>query len=276
MGRKGKTSKTTSKVKAKDFCKYTYYENTVQCVENDIDFINQEFKALKKRKPLTIREDFGGTAKLCCEWVKQSKDHTAKAVDLDLEPIQYGKENHWAQLSQDEQDRVEYIEGNVLQPPKWKPDVIVAFNFSYYIFKKRKQLLEYFKSVRKSISDDGLFFMDLFGGWESYQVLEEETEYDNYSYYWDCDKFNPITNECLFKIHFKPKGQKKIEDVFVYDWRMWHMQELRDILEDAGFSETFGYWEGDDEDDESGNGEFYRTEEGENCDSWVTYIVAKP
>jgi SAM-dependent methyltransferase len=263
-----------AKNKTKSFCKYTYYESTVQCVENDIDFINDQFKALRKRKPHTLREDFGGTAKLACEWVKQGSKYSARALDLDPEPIEYGKENHYSELSKGEKSRVSYELKNVMSPGKDKSDVIVAFNFSYFIFKKREELVKYFKQVRKTLKSDGVFFLDLFGGPESMQLLEEETEYDDYSYFWDCDKFNPITNECLFKIHFKPKGEKKKKDVFVYDWRMWGLAELREILIDAGFSKTVAFWEEDDEDTDGGNGEFYIAEEAENCDAWVTYIAA--
>jgi hypothetical protein len=55
---------------------------------------------------------------------------------------------------------------------------------------------------------------------------------------------------------------------------MWVMSELRDILVEAGFSNTVSYWEGDDEDDGGGDGEFFATEEAENCEAWVTYIGA--
>ncbi len=49
------------------------------------------------------------------------------------------------------------IEGNVLDSFSFRPDITVAFNFSYFIFKKRKDLVTYFRSVRKSLSPDGLF-----------------------------------------------------------------------------------------------------------------------
>ncbi len=45
-------------------------------------------------------------------------------------------------------------------------------------------------------------------------------------------------------------------------------------MEEAGFSKTVGYWEGEDEEDGSGDGEFFATDEAENCDAWVTYIAA--
>ena len=43
-------------------------------------------------------------------------------------------------------------------------------------------------------------------------------------------------------------------------------------MEDAGFAKTITYWEGEDKFGE-GDGNFYPSEEEENCESWVTYIV---
>ena len=63
------------------------------------------------------------------------------------------------------------------------------------------------------------------------------------------------------------------KDVFVYNWRMWGMMELRDLLLEAGFSKTIGYWEGED-DDGGGDGDFFATDEAEQCEAWVTYIAA--
>ena len=54
---------------------------------------------------------------------------------------------------------------------------------------------------------------------------------------------------------------------------MWVMSELRDIMDEVGFSKTIAYWEGDDYEG-GGNGEFTASEDGENCDAWVTYIAA--
>ena len=69
------------------------------------------------------------------------------------------------------------------------------------------------------------------------------------------------------------KDGEKYEKVFTYDWRMWSIPELREILADAGFSRTLAYWEGEGEDGE-GDGEFYLSNNEENCESWVTYIAA--
>ena len=128
-----------------------------------------------------------------------------------------------------------------------KVDISFAFNFSYFIFKKRKELLQYFKAAYKSLNKDGVFFIDLFGGPDSQTVMTDVISHPGFKYYWDCQMFNPMTSECRFAIHFKRKGEQKIKDVFVYNWRMWTMMELREMLEEAGFKSTIAYWEGEDE-----------------------------
>ncbi len=253
--------------------KYQLYEKSVQNPSGDVDFINEKFKQIKGRKPYSVREDFGGTGFLCCEWVKQGPKYSAHVVDLDPEPINYGKIRHWGKLNKSQQEQVIYHEKNVLEVSSIKADVVVAFNFSYFIFKKRSQLLDYFKEARKAVGKDGVFFLDLFGGSECYSPLEEETEYKNYSYYWDLHSFNPINNHVMYYIHFKEKGKSKKKKAFVYDWRMWSLPELRDLLIDAGFKHTLVYWEGDD-DDGGGDGNFEPTEHVEQCDSWVVYLAA--
>lgn len=257
--------------------KYGMYESTVQNVESDVDFIEKEYEKLIKRPARDLREDFGGTGALACEWVKRGKIRRAWAIDLDSEPINYGHKHHFSKLSEDEKERMSYLESNVLDEFSFTADIVVAFNFSYFIFKKRQQLLEYFTKVRNSLNDDGAFFIDLFGGTECRQELEEETEFDEYSYYWDCDEYNVINDDVTYYIHFKEhKSDVKYERVFTYNWRMWGLAELQDILRDAGFSQVIPYWEEDEEDDDEdgGNGVFYPSQKEDNCESWVTYIVA--
>jgi ubiquinone/menaquinone biosynthesis C-methylase UbiE len=251
--------------------KYELYESSVQCHEADIDFLNEQFKNEFGRKPKALREDFCGTAALACDWVKQSPKHFSYGIDLDSEPIKYGQAHHYAPLSKDEKQRMSYIEGNVLQKYDFTSDIVVAFNFSYFIFKKRQDLLKYFKRVRKSLGKDGAFFVDIFGGTECCNPLEEETEHESHTYYWDCEKFNPLTNEVLYYIHFKKDGHK-YKQAFVYDWRMWSVKEISELMEEAGFSKIKTFWEGDD-DDGTGDGKFHESKEEENCESWVTYIM---
>ena len=257
----------------KPFDKYEYYEKSVQNPSNEVEFFNDKYEEIRNKKPKTLREDFCGTAAISCEWVKQSPEHLAWGIDLDPEPVEYGKKHHVTKLDKEAQSRVTYILENVLKVKTQKVDVCFAFNFSYFIFKQREELLRYFKAVRESLNDDGVFFVDLFGGPDSQTEMTDIIKHDGFKYYWECQKFNPMNNHCRFAIHFKRKGEKKRKDVFVYEWRMWVMSELRDIMQEAGFKKTIGYWEGEDEDG-GGDGEFFATEEAENCDAWVTYIAA--
>ncbi len=258
---------------AAPFDKYYYYEKSVQNPSNEVEFFTEKYKEIRNKTAKTLREDFCGTAAISCEWVKQGKDYYSWGVDLDQEPIDYGMENHLQKLNDDAQKRVTYINGNVLDTNTPKVDICFAFNFSYFIFKKRSELITYFKAAYNSLEKDGVFFIDLFGGPDSQTEMTDVIEHKGFKYYWECQKFNPLTNECRFAIHFKRKGEKKRNDVFVYDWRMWFTSELRDILSEAGFKDIITYWEGEDGDG-GGDGEFYPTDTAENCEAWVTYIAA--
>ena len=258
---------------AKAFDKYQYYEKSVQNPSNEVDFFNEKYTELRGAKAYSLREDFCGTGAISCAWVNQSAKHKAWGIDLDPEPIEYGKATHYAALSEIDQKRMNYIEGNVLNSGTPKVDICFAFNFSYFIFKKREELLAYLKAAHAALNENGVFFMDLFGGPDSIQENTDVIAHDGFKYFWECQMFNPMTNECRFAIHFKRKGEQKRKDVFVYNWRMWGMMELRDILIEAGFSKTVGYWEGDDGDG-AGDGNFFPTDEAEQCEAWVTYIAA--
>lgn len=253
--------------------KYDFYEKSVQNAESEVSFMQDEFKRYYGHAPFTMREDFCGTGAISCNWVQQDKQCEAFGVDLDPEPIRMGKERHYSKLSPKEQKRMHYLEQNVLHAKAPKVDVICAFNFSYFIFKSRKDLLRYFKTVRKSLNKQGMFMLDIFGGPESQKLVTDTRKLKGLTYYWECQHFNPLTHECTFAIHFKDGKGKKHDNVFTYHWRFWTLPELKDILMEAGFSRVHAYWEGDDGDG-GGNGEFVPAEDGENCDAWVSYIAA--
>lgn len=253
--------------------KHRLYESSVQNPDADVEFIQEVYKRHFGREPRSLREDFGGTGYLACQWVKKHPDNRAHVVDLDPEPIEYGKKTHYAALNSEQKECVTYYLKNVLGPMDFQAEVVVAFNFSYFIFKKRQQLKEYFQKVYNDLPQGGMFCLDLFGGEDAYELSEEATEHDDHTYYWDCDAFNPLTNECLYYIHFETHHDGvKHEKVFTYDWRLWSNAELRDILEEVGFSEVISFWEGEDEDGD-GDGNFFETDKAENCESWVTYLV---
>lgn len=274
--KKQKTKKKKQALSLPPFDKYRYYSMSVQSPENDVIFLRDQYKALTKKKPKTMREDFCGTFANSCEWIKLDPTHEAYGVDLDPEPLAYGQEHYLSKLTPDQAKRLHLKIGNVLESELAKVDIVCALNFSYFIFKTREVLRKYFTRVYQSLNEGGVFFIDCFGGSACSEANEEETEYEDnqYSYFWDQDSFDPVTNFATFYIHFKRKGEKKRERVFTYDWRMWSIPELREILAEAGFKSTHAYWEGTDKNGE-GDGEFKIAETGEECQSWVSYIAAR-
>ena len=63
--------------------RHALYERSVQDCKSEVRFVTQTFKKLRGRKPLTVREDFGGTGKFCYEWVKGDPKRRAWTIDLD-------------------------------------------------------------------------------------------------------------------------------------------------------------------------------------------------
>ncbi len=82
----------------------------------------------------------------------------------------------------------------------------------------------------------------------------------------------------IFQIHFKDKGPngrtRKHNNMFTYDWRMWSIQELRELMQETGFRKTHVYWEGTTRNGE-GDGIFSRVEVGEECEAWASEQVTE-
>lgn len=274
MTRKKKANKTKVKTEKKEFDKYFYYEASVQSPKTDVKFFTKTYESLKGKKPLVLREDFCGTHLISCEWVKQSPDHIAHGVDLDPEPINYGKDHHEPKLKESERSRLYTHEMSVMDKNLPSADVAVAPIFSYFLFKERKDLKQYFANAHRALNPNGIFIVDCFGGAHCMEPNEEETIGKEFSYFWDQDSYNPVTNEAMFYIHFKRKGEKKREQVFTYDWRMWSIAELKDLMTEVGFSKVTVYWEMDDKNGE-GSGVFKPTSKGDDADAWIAYIAAE-
>ena len=99
---------------------------------------------------------------------------------------------------------------------------------------------------------------------------------DGFDYVWDQHRYDPIQNRVVNYIHFEFEDGSKMKRAFRYEWRLWSLPELRDLLLEAGFSKVDVYWEGVDEETEEGNGEYSLEEEALDDPAWVAYVVAYP
>jgi hypothetical protein len=163
-------------------------------------------------------------------------------------------------------------------------EVLAALNFSYCVFKTRQELRGYFRAVRAALKPRGLFFLDVYGGT---QAIIEDTErrripasraFDGtripaFTYVWEQARFNPVDHHTVCVIHFHLPNGVRLRRAFRYDWRLWTMPELRELLAEAGFARSEVYVEGWDDETDEADGVYRRRVRFENQSGWVGYVV---
>lgn len=259
---------------AKTADKYALYEESVQNVAFEVTLLERQYRKYRKKKPVSLKEDFCGTYSLCCEWVARNKNYQAVGVDLDSKPLTWGRKNNYNKLDSEQQSRLQIFQDNVLHVTRPQVDIVGAFNFSYWIFEDPIVLGEYFKKAHQSLKKDGMLVLDSFGGPAAEQEEEEERECDGFEYVWEHCYFYPVTRHMCCKIHFHFPDGSKMKNAFVYKWRLWTPPEITFLLKQAGFSQVDWYFEGTDPKIEEGNGVFHKTVRGENAETWIAYAIA--
>ena len=270
--------KKSKKTLAEKADKYKCYLKSVQSPEHEVEFFDQAFQEEFGHKPKSLREDFCGTFAVCCEWVKRGRKRTATGVDLDPEPLQWGHENNYPRLNERQQSRIKILEQDVRKNNRPRVDVLAAQNFSFWLFKTRAELLDYFHFARSNMADESVMIMDMMGGGDCYSEGQTDKRVikkgkKGFNYHWEQGRFNPITHDADFYISFKFKDGSKLKRAFQYHWRFWTIPEVRELLNEAGFSNSYVYWELEDEDGED-TGEWVKGEDVPSNPSWVCYIVA--
>lgn len=255
--------------------RHALYEASVQDTETELAFVSETFELLAGRPLKRLREDFCGTANTSCAWVRSGSDLEAVGVDLDAEVLAWGRRRHVESLSAAQRSRLELIQGDVLEAATEPVDALLAMNFSYYLFTSRDALRAYFERARAALVEDGVLFLDAFGGYDAHRELEEKTEYDDFTYVWDQASFDPIHHLMTCQIHFEFPDGSCLKNAFEYHWRLWTLPEIRELLLEAGFSEATVYWEGTDEETGEGDGIYTPSECGDADAGWICYVVAR-
>ncbi len=269
--KKSNPRKPTMAVKAD---RHVLYENSVQNVEAEIDFVDEQYQSLRGKKAISLREDFCGTGNTACEWVRRRKNNAALGVDLDAEVLDWGRCHHVEKLRPAQRRRVQLKQMDVRKSAATRHDITLAMNFSYWVFTDRGTMGDYFRNVHKGLYRDGVFFLDCFGGYDAFRVLKERRHYGRYEYIWDQAAYNPITGAYVCHIHFRFKDGSRLKRAFSYEWRLWTLPEIRELLSAAGFREIIVYHEGWDEDAEEGDGMFTPTDTLDPDAGWVCYLAA--
>ncbi|MGF1468495.1 MAG: class I SAM-dependent methyltransferase [Sandaracinaceae bacterium] len=248
------------------------YQRTVQDTAFEVQLIRKLFRRRVGRPARSLREDFCGTALLCADWVRSHPERTALGVDIDPKVLRWGEEHNVAPLGED-RHRVTLRRADVRAPSDDRSDVLVAFNYSYFCFRDRPSLRAYFEAARGHLRDDGLLLLDLFGGWEAQQVIEEERKYRGYRYVWHQAAFNPIDHHLEAHIHFRFADGTELRNAFTYKWRLWTLPEVQELLLEAGFPHVEVLWEDEDEDLE-GTGTFRPRTKVRNDPGFNAYLLA--
>ncbi|HVU00871.1 MAG TPA: class I SAM-dependent methyltransferase [Polyangiaceae bacterium] len=267
------TSRRTKKrLTSRNADKHVLYEESVQAVDTEAAFLARTYEKIRGKAPVSLREDFCGSALLCAEWVKK-RGRTATGVDLDPDVLAWGKKRNLAKMGEPG-DRVTLLRQDVRAKVPGTFDVTVALNFSYFVFKTRDDLRAYFESARRTMKKDGLFFIDLYGGYESFKPMAERRRMKGFNYVWDQSKIDPITGFVTNYIHFEFRDGSRMDRAFTYEWRLWTIPELREVLAEAGFSKSTVYWEDADANGE-GTGRFRPKTTAEQEAAFVAYVISE-
>jgi len=274
------TKKTKHEFTAATADKHQLYQLSVQDPEVEIAFVHRIYKKIYGRAPLSLREDFCGTALFCAEWVKSRPDRTAIGIDLDQPTLDWGIEHNLAAIAEPGQ-RVTLLRQNVLDPVKQRSDIAIGMNFSYWVFRTRAEMRAYFAGVHASLEREGLLVLDAYGGPYSMEAMREDEiertrikQGGGFTYLWDQHVVNAIDHSVVNHIHFEFRDGTKLERAFTYHWRFWTLPELTELLAEAGFSRSHVYWEDEDEDGE-GTGVYRARKKADNAGAWVAYIIAE-
>lgn len=277
--RGGKRSKRKKKkpTLAEQADRFDCYQQSVQVPEHEVEFFEQAFRDEFDRKPLSLREDFCGTFAVSCEWVASNTRRTAVAVDLCEETLGWGREHNLSRLNESQQERVKILTQDARTRNRPPVDVVAAQNFSFWIFRTRAEVVEYFRAVHANLKREGILVMDMMGGGACY----EEGHVDKrvirkgkrgFRYFWEQEEFNPVDAHARFNISFKFADGSSLKRAFTYDWRFWTIPEVREMLAEAGFAGSYTYWEEEDDDGE-GTGEWKRADTAASHPSWIAYLV---
>jgi len=260
------------------------YEASVQGAEFDIDFFERVFRARNGRLPLTLREDFCGTASIACAWVARGAERRATGVDLDSRTLAWCRRHHFTHMGAAAR-RVRLARADVRRVRTAPVDVVCAMNFSYWVFHTRDTLRGYFRAARRALRPGGVLCVNVFGGTDAMGPLVERRRIaasqaadggrlPGFTYVWDQVSFNPIDHRLRCDIHFRLADGTWLRRAFRYDWRMWTLPEIQELMGEAGFRDVEVHVEGWDDARHEPNGVYRRRTRFETQQAWLAFVVA--
>jgi SAM-dependent methyltransferase len=218
------------------------YERAVQDAATELALVERVLRR-GGRPPRRLREDFSGTALVASVWVLAGPARTATAVDLDPAVHAWARAHRLPGLGR-AAERLRLVQADVRRGPRGPVDAVVALNFSYMVFRTREALRGYLAGARRALAPGGVMVLDAFGGWEAQQLRHERRRVrGGFNYVWERESFDPITHRLRCSIHFELRDGRRLRRAFHYDWRLWTLPELTELLREAGYGEVEVLWD---------------------------------
>lgn len=224
----------------------------------------------ERSEPMLLREDFAGTCAVAHAWVCSDPDRQAMAIELDEPTVR------WASEHFDDPD-LHLVHADVMAVDEPAVDVTLALNFSVLIYHDEDDLLRYLTHAQEGLHPGGLLILDVFGGPSVDQpsvqrrtVTPDEGGIKPFTYHWEQRHFAPKTQRIDCRIHFTLDDGTRLNDAFIYDWRLWSPGEIIDLARQAGFSEAALWWS-----DPAEPGRHHPVQSEPRDRDWVGYVVCR-
>jgi SAM-dependent methyltransferase len=251
--------------------RHVLYERAVQSPDAELGLLNRLLR--RAGQPARwLREDFSGTALLSASWVESGPRRIAVAVDLDPAVHRWAATHRLPSLGA-AAERLHLVQADVRRAPPGPFDAILALNFSYQVFRERAALRDYLVAARRALVPGGLFMLDLFGGHLAHQEVTERRRIGGgVTYVWEHQACDPITQRVRCAIHFELPGGRHLTRAFTYDWRLWSLPELRDLMAEAGLDRIEVQW---DVEPPGVEPRYLPRRHAANQGAWLAYLVGR-
>ena len=217
--------------------RFDLYEAAVQSPEVQCRF----FRALHGGEPLVLADDFSGAGGLARGWLGLSERYASIATDRDELPLAHAYVRATERFGEGVFKRFGLQRASVVEAGG-HVDVAVALNFGVSELQRRAELVGYFRHSLFRLNNGGVMVVDTYGGPTAYDTgryrVEASLDGAGFVYEWEQRRGDPLTGRVECAMHFEVDGGTRVEDAFVYDWRLWSVPEVRDAMMEAGYRST--------------------------------------